>query len=112
MRWPATRTMLVAKGGAMNGSVLVAHASRHGSTREVAEVVGHHLRERGIDAQVVPVAEVESLDGFDAIVLGAALYTGRLHADARRFLRRHHRELEERPTAVFAMGPRTMSEED
>ena len=38
--------------------VLVAYASRHGSTREVAEAVAATLRARGLAVQVMPAAEV------------------------------------------------------
>jgi menaquinone-dependent protoporphyrinogen oxidase len=104
--------MLTSKGGVMDGPVLVTYASSHGSTREVAGAVAGRLREHGLRAELVPAGDVRSLDGYDAVVLGAALYMGRLHADARRFLRRHHGELEQRTTAIFAMGPRTLSEKD
>ena len=72
---------------------LVVHASAHGSTREVAEAVASTLRERGLDVDVRPARDLPGLDGYDAVVLGAALYMGRLHADARRFLKRRHGEL-------------------
>ncbi len=32
---------------------------------------------------------IAGLDGYESVVLGNTLYTGRLHADARRFLSRH-----------------------
>ena len=49
--------------------------------------------------------EVRTLEGYDAVVLGAALYMFRWHKDARRFLSRHRNALTERPVAVFALGP-------
>jgi menaquinone-dependent protoporphyrinogen oxidase len=92
--------------------VLVAYASSHGSTREVAERVGAALRERGVDICVLPARDVGHLRDFDAVVLGGALYTGRLHRDARHFLEHHERALSELPFAVFALGPRTLSPAD
>jgi len=53
----------------------------------------------------VPVDCVESLDDYAAVVLGAPLYMGRWHRDARVFLRRHREALAKRPLAVFALGP-------
>src|SRR5271169_5073510 len=53
----------------------------------------------------------ELVAGYDLVVFGAPLYSGRWHRDARRFLRRHRRELAAVPVAVFAMGPRTGTEE-
>ena len=89
---------------------LVAYGSRHGSTREVAEAIAATLRGRGLDVDLLPAGEVGALDGYDAVIIGGALYTGRWHADARRLLARP--ELAAHPVAVFALGPRTLSEED
>jgi menaquinone-dependent protoporphyrinogen oxidase len=54
---------------------------------------------------VMSVTEVGHLRGYDTVVLGGALYAGRLHKDARRFLARHREALSVRSVAVFAMGP-------
>jgi menaquinone-dependent protoporphyrinogen oxidase len=47
----------------------------------------------------------DSVAGYDLVVLGAPLYSGRWHRDAHRFLKRHRRELAE--FAAFGMGPRS-----
>ena len=89
----------------MSASVLVAYATRYGSTREVAEAVAATLRERGLDVDIQPVREVRTLEGYRAVVLGAAFYYGAWHKDADRFLLRHRAALVKRPLAVFALGP-------
>jgi len=89
----------------MSASVLVAYASRYGSTQEVAEVVAAVLSEHGLEVNLLPMREVRTLEGYGAVVLGTAIYMFRLHKDARRFLARHHDALAERPVAIFAMGP-------
>lgn len=93
-------------------SVLVAFASKHGSTREVAETVATVLRQRTANVDLRPAAEVDAVAPYDAVVLGSALYMGRLHPDARRFLRRHRHALESARLAVFAMGPKSLEDED
>ena len=92
--------------------ILVAHASRHGSTREVAEAVAATLRARGFAVEVMPAGEVGQVGSYAGVVLGGALYTGRLHKDARRFLARHREALGDRVLAVFALGPRTLEPAD
>ena len=92
----------------ITGRVLVAHASKHGSTREVAERVAEVMRGAGLAVDVMPAADVGHLRGYDTIVLGGALYTGRLLKDARRFLVRHRDALSVRSVAVFAMGPKSL----
>jgi menaquinone-dependent protoporphyrinogen oxidase len=85
--------------------VLIAYASHHGSTREVAEAVGVNLKEQGIDVDLRAARDVESLEDYPAVVLGASLYFFRIHGGARRFLARNRRALREMPVAVFGMGP-------
>ena len=86
-------------------SVLVAFATKYGSTQEVAEAVAAALKERGIDVDVRPAREVKALDGYSAVVLGAPLYYFRWHKDARKFLDHHRKALVGLPVAVFALGP-------
>ena len=85
--------------------VLVAHASKYGSVEEVARYVGAALRDEGATCDVVAARAAEELDRYDLVVLGTGIYMGRLHREARRFLRRHHDDLGQAPFAVFALGP-------
>lgn len=88
-------------------NVLLAYATRNGSTQQVAEAVAASLREAGAQVTVRPARAVrEAAAGYDLIVLGAPVYSGRWHRDAHRFLKRHRRELAAVPVAVFALGPR------
>ena len=93
-------------------AILVAYATKKGSTREVAEEIGGALVKRGLLADVRPASEVRSLEPYTGVVLGGALYTGRWHGDARALLKRHARALERIPLAVFAIGPKTLEEGD
>jgi menaquinone-dependent protoporphyrinogen oxidase len=89
----------------MTSQILVAYATRYGSTQEVAEAVAETLRERGLEVDVQPARDVRSLDSYSAVVVGAALYMYRWHKEARRFLSRHRKALAERPVAIFTLGP-------
>jgi menaquinone-dependent protoporphyrinogen oxidase len=57
--------------------VLVAASSRHGATGEIAAEIGRVLTERGLDVRVASLDDVADLHGFDAFVLGSAVYVGR-----------------------------------
>ena len=89
----------------MAGTILVAYATVHGSTQEVAEVVAEGLRQGGCQVECWPAKEVQNLEAYDAVVLGTSIYMFHLHKDAKHFLARHRRELERRPVAIFALGP-------
>jgi menaquinone-dependent protoporphyrinogen oxidase len=95
----------------MEGKMLVAYATRYGSTGEVADAVGARLRERGLDADVKPSKKVSSLDGYDAVVFGAPFYLGSMLKEGRKFLEQQRAALEDRPIAIFALGP-TSADDD
>jgi menaquinone-dependent protoporphyrinogen oxidase len=98
-------TVISSKGDEMTRTILVAYASRYGSTREVAESIAATLRGRLLDVEVRPAGEVSDLEGYAGVVLGGAIYMGRWHRDARVFAKRFAGRLWELPVAVFALGP-------
>jgi menaquinone-dependent protoporphyrinogen oxidase len=86
-------------------TILVVYATRFGSTQEVAETITSVLRKAGLEVQLQPMQEVQSLDGYEAVVLGAAIYNAHWHQDAHQFLAMHEAALQQRPVAIFALGP-------
>ena len=91
-------------------NVLVAYASKHGTTREVAESIAQTLGERGLSVEIEEARGVGDITGFDAVVVGGGLYMGKWHADARRLLKRHRGELAGKRVALFGMGPDSLEE--
>jgi len=89
----------------MTTTILVAYATRYGSTKEVAETVAATLGEQGLEVEVKTAREVRSLDGYGAVVLGTPLYMGALFKDVRALLERNQAALEQTPLALFALGP-------
>jgi menaquinone-dependent protoporphyrinogen oxidase len=63
------------------------------------------LRDRGIRADFVAPEEVVSLRGYDAVVIGSAIYAGHWMKPATSFVDNHRRELVERPVWIFSSGP-------
>ena len=94
----------------MTPRVLIVYASKKGSTRDVAQAIADRLEVDGLRTVVQPASDRADLGAFDAVVIGGALYMGRWHRDARRFLHRHHRVLATMLVAVYAMGPTTIDE--
>ncbi|WP_432138426.1 MULTISPECIES: flavodoxin domain-containing protein [unclassified Streptomyces] len=85
--------------------VLVAYGSKSGSTARIARTVAETLSRHGCPAEAAPGGRVKDVTPYDAVVVGGALYAGHWHRDARRFVHRHRRELEERPLWLFSSGP-------
>lgn len=96
----------------MTGQVLVAYASKHGGTAEIAEALATAMREAGVDAEARQAAEVTDLAGYRAAVVGSGVYAGRWAGDARKFVRAHRGELRAMPTWLFCSGPTGGSEKD
>lgn len=86
-------------------NVLVAYASKYGSTHEVAESVATEMRHVGIDVEVLACSGVTSLAGYDCVIVGSPLYIGSMLKDARRFLDRLQAEISSVPSAMFLLGP-------
>jgi menaquinone-dependent protoporphyrinogen oxidase len=86
-------------------NVLVAVASKHGSTTGIAEVVADELRTTGIAADVWSVDEAPPLELYDAIVVGSAIYVGRWMPEARRFVEASRAALRDLPVWLFSSGP-------
>lgn len=95
----------------MAQTVLATYATRYGSTKEVIEAVGKVLREAGLETTVRPVKEVTSLDGFDAVLLGAPLYISHWLKDAHKFLTAQQDSLAQKPVAVLSLGPLSLPDE-
>lgn len=86
-------------------AVLVAYASRMGSTAEIASAIGKVLADAGLAVSVRACADVDDADTYDAFVVGSAIYVRRWERDAVKFLERFGALLGERPTWLFQSGP-------
>jgi menaquinone-dependent protoporphyrinogen oxidase len=85
--------------------VLVTAASRHGSTREIAEAIARGLTSRGVEADARPVEELESLDDYDAFVIGSGVYVGHWLEPARELVETQAAALAAAPVWLFSCGP-------
>lgn len=102
--------------------ILVAFASRHGGTEGIADAVAAALRETAVAAEngaaedavspaahhlvdVLGVGDVEDVTGYDAVIVGSAVYVGRWMDSARRFVLAHASALRNRPVWLFSSGP-------
>ena len=85
--------------------ILVTAASRHGSTLEMASALGKALTDIGLEVEVKPMHELDGVAGFNAVVLGSAVYMGRWLPEASDFVQRHAVELGARPVWLFSSGP-------
>ncbi|MBN1195325.1 MAG: hypothetical protein JXA08_08290 [Methanomicrobiaceae archaeon] len=84
--------------------ILIAYATKHNTTREIAGAMAETLRSKGLDVDVTAASSVTDVAGYDAVVLGTAIYIGRVVKDAVTFAARHEAPLRGRPVAGFLVG--------
>lgn len=85
--------------------VLVSAGSKHGATAEIARRIAKTIQDAGCDAMVLQPEDVSDMAGFDAIVLGSAVYAGHWTADAKELARRVARLPAKPPVWLFSSGP-------
>jgi menaquinone-dependent protoporphyrinogen oxidase len=86
-------------------TVLVAVASKHRSTLEIAQSLGRAIADHGIPTDVLPAGEVDDVVPYEAVVLGSGVYAGNWLAPARDLVARCATHLQDRPVWLFSSGP-------
>jgi menaquinone-dependent protoporphyrinogen oxidase len=90
--------------------ILVAYATKHNSTAEIANLIGETLQQTRLRSGI-PHVEVKSVETvgdvtkYDVVVLGSAVYAGQWQSSAADFLKKHQEELSQRPVWLFSSGP-------
>ena len=86
-------------------TVLVAYASKHGSTQGIAERIAEQLRQLGKEAEARPVKEVSDRGLYEAFVIGSAIYYGSWLKEATEWVHHHQAVLAQHPVWLFSVGP-------
>ena len=84
--------------------ILVTAASRHGSTSEVADAIAGRLRARGLEVERAAPDTIQSLESYDAVIIGSAVRMQRWADSAQRFIERFSGEFESLPVWGFSVG--------
>ena len=92
--------------------VLVAYASKTGFTKGIAEFIGERLRFRGLQVDVLEVSTIKVVAGYDAFVVGSAVYMWHWMKEAKRFVTGNRELLRARPVWLFSSGPVGTSKTD
>jgi menaquinone-dependent protoporphyrinogen oxidase len=87
----------------MQGKILVAYATKSGTTGEIAKVIGESLCAHGVAADVRLMKETKYLEGYNAVVLGSAIRMGQWLPEAVEFVKKYQVQLTQMPTAFFTV---------
>jgi menaquinone-dependent protoporphyrinogen oxidase len=85
----------------MEKRVLVAYASKYGSTGGVADAIGKELCSREVAADVLLVKNVRNISSYQAVVIGSAIYMGKWMSEAVDFIKENRDVLRQVPVAYF-----------
>ena len=86
-------------------TVLVAYASKHGSTQGIAERIAEKLQQLRKEAEVRPLDAVEDPGSYEAFVIGSAIYYGSWLKEATEWVHRNQAILSQHPVWLFSVGP-------
>lgn len=81
--------------------VLIAYASMHGSTGEVADALAKDLCAAGASVDIRLAENVKDLSPYQAVVVGSAIRSDRWLPEANEFVASHRSILSNIPTAYF-----------
>ena len=85
--------------------VLVTWGSKLGGTKGIARMVAEELECRGVEVAFLPASQLSGVKGFDAAIIGGALYASRWHKAAVHFVERNVEALRHMPVWLFSSGP-------
>lgn len=84
--------------------ILVTASSKHGSTNEVADAIARRLEDAGHTADRIAPEDVISVDAYDAVICGSAVYILQWMDEAHDFMDRFSAQLENKPVWAFSVG--------
>ncbi len=87
----------------MNDKILIAYASKSGSTVDVAQAIEQALSSKGAAVEVRLIKTVTSVDGFRAVIVGSGIRFGQWLPEAVEFVKSNQRLLSQLPTAFFTV---------
>lgn len=89
----------------MTQRILIAYATKYGSTAGIARKIGDVLQAAGLIVDVQPADAVRDVTPYDAVILGSAVYAGQWRKEAVSLLEKQEQALAERPVWLFSSGP-------
>ena len=84
--------------------VLIAYATKYGTTKEIAKEIQDVLTEKGIESDLISVMETVEIDAYDAVILGSPVYMGKMLVEARDFCQHYRPYLKNTWLAIFVNG--------
>ncbi len=99
----------------MDYRIALVYSSTQGQTKKIAERIGGRLEEAGCSVEWINAGELQhqlDLSVYDGVIVGSAIYAGRITRPIYRFVRHQLDGLRRLPTALFSVGMLAALESD
>ena len=96
----------------MNNRILIAYATRTGSTVGVADAIALALRQRGFLVMVQPIRENPSVKGYQAVIVGSSIRQGAWLPEAVTFLIANKQALRRVRVALFTVHALNLGDDE
>ncbi len=83
--------------------ILMAFETWSGATRGVAEEIARVLSNDGADVKVVRARDVERIEDYDAVIIGASVHAGQIPRPLKRLVKQNADALAKKPLAYFVV---------
>jgi menaquinone-dependent protoporphyrinogen oxidase len=88
----------------VNKKVMIAYATRFGSTGEIAKAIAKELGKWGVEVDVQPVREVDDISSYGSVIIGSPIFYGKILPEVKKFLKRYEETLAQKRVACFLTG--------
>jgi menaquinone-dependent protoporphyrinogen oxidase len=85
----------------MQYKILIAYASRTGTTAGVADRIGKALTDLGVNVEVRKMQDIYDVSPYTSVIAGSAIQDGKWLPEAMEFIEKNQQSLAQKPFAVF-----------
>lgn len=83
--------------------VLIAYATKAGSTAETAARMGETLTKKGLSIDVLPVSQVKDITPYETVVVGSAIRMGSVLPEVKTFIETNQAALSQKTYGLFIL---------
>lgn len=98
---PFDKPELILGDETMQNRILVAYATKAGTTAEIAARIGETISQKNQTVDVLPISRVKDLSGYSAVVIGSAIRMGSVLPEVKSFVEKNQAALGQKPFSLF-----------
>ncbi len=86
---------------------LIICASKYGSTMEISRWIAERLSYEGFTVDIAKPEEIDSIDGYELIIMGSGIYSHHVLPELRDFIERNKDVLRKKKLVLFGVAMKT-----